>query len=123
MTHFDLSAHGITVADVRRNLPPARLYEEAIRFEPDSRVADTGALVAYSGSKTGRSPKDKRIVRRDPSAADVWWGNVNVPLAPESFQINRERAADYLNTRTHLYCFDGFAGWDPRYRLKVRVVC
>ncbi|MFO0808481.1 MAG: phosphoenolpyruvate carboxykinase (ATP) [Gemmataceae bacterium] len=123
MITFDLCAHGITVADVRRNLPVARLYEEAIRYEPDSRVAESGALVAYSGSKTGRSPKDKRIVKRSPSEADVWWGNVNVPLAPESFTINRERAVDYLNTRAHVYCFDGYAGWDERYRLKVRVVC
>ena len=38
-------------------------------------------------------------------------------------QINRERAIDYLNTRERLYCFDGFAGWDPKYRIKVRVIC
>ena len=37
--------------------------------------------------------------------------------------INRERALDYLNTRERLYCFDGFAGWDPKYRIKVRVIC
>ncbi len=123
MSAFDLSAHGIAVADIRRNLPVARLYEEAIRYEPDSRVAECGALVAYSGSKTGRSPKDKRIVKQPPSEADVWWGTVNVPLAPESFTINRERAVDYLNTLKHVYCFDGFAGWDERYRIKVRIVC
>src|SRR5437764_150486 len=114
MSSVDLSAHGVSVADVRRNLPPARLYEEAIRYEPDSRIAECGALVAYSGPKTGRSPRDKRIVRRPPSDADVWWGTVNVPLTAESFLINRERAVDYLNTRPHVYCFDGFAGWAPR---------
>ena len=40
-----------------------------------------------------------------------------------TFAINRERAIDYLNTRERLYCFDGFAGWDPKYRIKVRVIC
>jgi phosphoenolpyruvate carboxykinase (ATP) len=120
---FSLSDHGLTVETVHRNLSPARLYEEAIRHEPGSCIADSGALVAYSGVKTGRSPKDKRIVRRPPSEADVWWGPVNVPLDPDSFLINRERAVDYLNTRDRLYCFDGFAGWDPDYRLKIRVVC
>ena len=40
-----------------------------------------------------------------------------------TFQINRQRALDYLNTRERLYCFDGFAGWDPNYRIKVRVIC
>lgn len=118
-----LEPHGISVVDVRRNLAPSRLYEEAIRFDPETRIAESGALVAYSGDKTGRSPKDKRIVRRAESEADIWWGQVNVPLDPNSFAINRERAIDYLNTRERLYCFDGFAGWDPDYRVKVRVIC
>lgn len=119
---FSLREHGITVQDVRRNLPPSKLYEEAIRHESAARIADSGALVAYSGEKTGRSPKDKRIVRRPESEQDVWWGKVNVPLEPQSFEINRERAKDYLNTRPQLYCFDGFAGWDPDNQVKVRVI-
>jgi ATP-dependent phosphoenolpyruvate carboxykinase len=41
----------------------------------------------------------------------------------DTFEINRERAIDYLNTRDHVYVFDGVAGWDPKYRSKVRVVC
>ncbi len=40
-----------------------------------------------------------------------------------TFEINRERAIDYLNTREDIYVFDGFAGWDPKYRIKVRVIC
>ena len=39
-----------------------------------------------------------------------------------TFEINRERAIDYLNTRDNVYVFDGFAGWDPKYRIKVRVI-
>ena len=123
MSAFSLRAHGITVEDVRRNLPQSTLYEEAIRHDGRSRIADSGALVAYSGDKTGRSPKDKRIVRRPQSEGDVWWGPVNVPLEPHSFEINRERAIDYLNTRSRVYCFDGFAGWDPENQVKVRVIC
>ena len=64
MTGFDLKSQGITVKDIGRNLAPAILYEEAVRIEPDSRIAASGALVAYSGAKTGRSPLDKRIVDR-----------------------------------------------------------
>ncbi len=123
MKKFDLVNLGITVEDVRRNLTVAQFYEEAIRFEPRSILADSGALVAYSGSKTGRSPKDKRVVQHPDSEGDIWWGTVNLPLSHHSYAINRERAIDYLNTRDRLYCFDGFAGWDPQYRLKVRVVC
>jgi phosphoenolpyruvate carboxykinase (ATP) len=120
---FSLHSHGITVEDVCRNLPQSKLYEEAIRHDARARIADSGALVAYSGDKTGRSPRDKRIVRRPESEGDVWWGPVNVPLEPHSFEINRERAIDYLNTRPRIYCFDGFAGWDPDNQVKVRVIC
>jgi len=47
---------------------------------------------------------------------------VNIPLEDHSWEINRNRAIDYLNTRSRLYVVDGFAGWDPKYRIKVRVV-
>jgi phosphoenolpyruvate carboxykinase (ATP) len=123
MSSFDLSSHGISVDDVRRNLPPAKLYAEAIRDDPDCAIADSGALIAYSGAKTGRSPKDKRVVKNPASENDVWWGPVNVPIDDATFQINLERAKDYLNTRKQLYCVDAFAGWDPGNRVKVRVIC
>jgi phosphoenolpyruvate carboxykinase (ATP) len=123
MRPFSLEEHQIVVAEVHRNLPPSSLYEHAIRYERDASIAENGALVAYSGVKTGRSPKDKRIVRHPESEEDVWWGPVNIPCEARTFAINRQRAIDYLNTRERLYCFDGFAGWDPNYRIKVRVIC
>ncbi|MFN0066557.1 MAG: phosphoenolpyruvate carboxykinase (ATP) [Limisphaerales bacterium] len=123
MTAFDLKAHGLEVAEIHRNLPVARLYEHALQYEPGTRISASGALVAYSGPKTGRSPGDKRIVRAPGTESDVWWGPVNIPIDPHVFEINRERALDYLNTRPRLYVFDGFAGWDPACRVKVRVIC
>src|SRR5215469_2368226 len=120
---FDLKDHGVTVAEIHRNLPPSELYEHAILYEKDASIAEKGGLVAYSGVKTGRSPKDKRVVRHPDSEANVWWGTVNIAITPQTFAINRERARDYLNICERLYCFDGFAGWDPKYRLKVRVIC
>src|SRR4051812_953534 len=118
-----LSDYGLTVTEVHRNLSPSALYEHAIRFEKETSIAENGALVAYSGAKTGRSPNDKRVVRNPASEKDIWWGSVNIPCDEHTFHINRQRAIDYLNTRDRLYCFDGFAGWDPRYRIKVRVIC
>jgi phosphoenolpyruvate carboxykinase (ATP) len=123
MTKFDLAKYGITVTDVIRNPSPARLYQDSIRTERGSAITDTGALVAYSGARTGRSPKDKRIVTDAQSENDVWWGPVNIPLDDLSFRINRERAIDYLNTRDRLYVVDGFAGWHPQHRLHIRVIC
>ena len=120
---FNLAGHAINVGEIHRNLPPSSLYEHAIRYDKESSIAQNGALVAYSGAKTGRSPKDKRIVRHPDTERDVWWGPVNIPCDAEAFATNRQRAVDYLHTRDRLYCFDGFAGWDPKYRIKVRVIC
>lgn len=123
MSSFSLAAHGITVTDIHRNLAPPKLYAEAIREDADSVISDSGALIAYSGAKTGRSPKDKRVVKHPTSEKDVWWGAVNIPIDEATFHINLERAKDYLNTKERLYCIDAFAGWDPQHRFKVRVIC
>lgn len=121
---FDLDRDlGLHVPEVLRNLAPGRLYEHAIRYEAETRIASCGSLVAYSGQKTGRSPKDKRVVRHPGTETEVWWGTVNIPLDPTGFAMNRERALDYLNTRDRLYVVDGYAGWDPEHRISVRVIC
>ena len=120
---FELSQHGIEVTTIHRNASPASLYQHALRSDKGSTLSDTGALIAYSGDKTGRSPKDKRVVKHPDSSDDVWWGPVNVGLDESVFCVNHERAIDYLNTRDELYCVDAFAGWDPEYRLKVRIIC
>ncbi len=120
---FDLSQHGITVSKILRNPSPAKLYEEALNNEKGTAIAANGAMIALSGAKTGRSPKDKRIVKNDASKNDVWWGSVNIPLDEQIFLINRERAIDYLNLCPRLFVIDGFAGWAPEHRLRVRIIC
>jgi phosphoenolpyruvate carboxykinase (ATP) len=122
-TSFDLSDYDLQTEEVLRNANPARLYEEAVRHDPTAAVTDSGALTIRSGEKTGRSPSDKRIVEHPDSADDVWWGPVNIEIDEHTFAVNRERAQDYLNTRRRLYVVDGFAGWDPDYRLSVRIIC
>ena len=113
---------GLSPSDIRRNLSPAALYHDALA-SGDATIVSSGGLAIESGEKTGRSPKDKRVVEHPDSIDNVWWGDVNVPLSAESFATNRRQAIDYLNTRPRLYVFDGFAGWDPRHRLKIRVIC
>jgi len=120
---FNLEQHNIHVSHVLRNAPPSVLYEEAIRYEEDSAIADSGALMIYSGEKTGRSPKDKRIVRHPESEKNINWGNINMEIDDHTFLINKERAVDYLNTCKKLYVFDGFAGWDKEHGIKIRVIC
>ncbi|SCU85213.1 LAME_0D00540g1_1 [Lachancea meyersii CBS 8951] len=113
---------GEEVVTIRRNAPAALLYEDALR-ESRTTIASSGALIAFSGAKTGRSPRDKRIVDEPSSRDNIWWGPVNRKCSEKTWLVNRERAADYLRTRDHLYIVDAYAGWDPRYRIKIRVVC
>lgn len=120
---LSLEQYGISVAEVIRNAAPARLYEMALAFDEGAAIVDSGAIVSMSGEKTGRSPKDKRIVEHPDSKEDVWWGDVNIPLSEDTFDINRERATDYLNNLDRVFVFDGYAGWDPEHQLKIRIVC
>ena len=84
--------------------------------------ASTGALSVRSGAKTGRSPKDKRIVDDAVNTGNVWWGTVNIKMEEDSFLVNRERAIDYLNSVEQVFVFDGYAGWHPDHQIKIRVI-
>ena len=107
---------------VRHNAPPPVLYEDGL-LEKGTTISSTGALLAYSGRKTGRSPSDKRIVDEPSSSQHIWWGPVNKQVDELTWKISRARALDYLRTREKLFVVDAFAGWDPRYRIKVRIIC
>lgn len=107
----------------------AELYEfgisKIIPADPDtplSVISNTGAYCAYSGKRTGRSPKDKRIVLDSKTKEEIWWGEVNVPISPESNRMIEELAIDYLNNRKRIFIVDGYLGWDPQYRIKCRVL-
>ena len=84
------------------------------------RRAKNGAVVAYSGRYTGRTPKDKAIVREPESERRIWWDGNNA-MSPEAYAQIRERVRDYLGGRP-LYVVDAFAGADPKSRIAVRFV-
>lgn len=65
------------------NPSAAALYEDALVYETGSAITSSGALSAYSGAKTGRSPSDKRIVDEEGSNKEIWWGPVNKKMTPE----------------------------------------
>jgi len=132
----DLTFHGARKEEflhsrstIIRNPGAAKLYELALKeqghplYHSNSKISSTGALVARSGKCTGRIPKDKRVVEEETTKDKVWWGPVNFPMPERDFKIVRKRAVDFLNTRDQLYVVDGFANWDPKHRIKVRVIC
>ena len=104
---------------IRRNLATAELYEDAIR-EGEGVIAANGPLVVRTGKHTGRSPKDKFIVREPSSEAKVWWGDVNHPISEEHYDRLRARLMAYVGDR-RLYSQDLFIGAHPRHRRSLRV--
>lgn len=130
--HPSLAKVGINNPTIYRNLSAGELYEHALDpafnwsndplFFPTV-IASNGALCASSTDRTGRSPNEKRVVLDDNSKDTVNWGPINIPIAPENYKVNYTRTVDYLNLLKRLYVVDGYAGWDPKWRLRVRVIC
>ncbi|KAJ3010966.1 hypothetical protein HKX48_007093 [Thoreauomyces humboldtii] len=114
---------GITLSAIKRNPSIDACYADATANEKGSIVTSSGALSALSGAKTGRSPTDKRIVDEPAHSKNIWWGPVNIKLPKESFEKNRKKAVEFLNSKEQLYIVDGYAGADPKYQLKIRIIC
>src|SRR6056297_429909 len=62
------------------------------------------------------------LSKHDIHVENILWRDINIPLDEHTYNIYHRRATDYLNTCKRLYVIDGFAGWDPEYRLKVRII-
>jgi phosphoenolpyruvate carboxykinase (ATP) len=117
----ELAQHGISVrGDVYWHPTTAQLYEHALA-RGEARLAEGGPLVVDTGVHTGRSPKDKFIVREPGSEARIWWGDVNGEISEEHFERLRHKVALRLG-EGDVYVVDAFAGADPAHRIAVRVI-
>lgn len=123
MYMVDLSKLGIITSTVHANLSSDELIKLALETDKSAALSDTGALIVYSGEKTGRSPKDKRIVVEESTKENINWGDVNQPIDPESFEQSKANAIAYFNICKELYVVDGYAVWDKENCIKVRVIC
>ncbi|XP_015886113.2 phosphoenolpyruvate carboxykinase (ATP) 1 [Ziziphus jujuba] len=121
---FGVSDSALKFTHILYNLSPAELYEQAIKYEKGSFITSTGALATLSGAKTGRSPRDKRVVKDETTEEELWWGkgSPNIEMDEHTFLVNRERAVDYLNSLDKVFVNDQFLNWDPEHRIKVRIV-
>jgi phosphoenolpyruvate carboxykinase (ATP) len=106
---------------VRENLSPAMLVEESIR-RGEAVLADSGALVAETGERTGRSPVDRFFVETAVTRDKIDWGEINRPFPSDKFEQILDRAADYVRNLDELYIVDAYAGADRRYRHNVQIV-
>ncbi len=117
----DLRVHGITPTGRVVSSPSTPvLYEHAIA-RGEARLAEGGPMVVDTGRHTGRSPKDKFIVREPGSESRIWWDG-NQEIGEDSFERLREKVTEHLGRETTLYVVDAFAGADHAHRVAVRVV-
>ncbi|MGI4874817.1 MAG: phosphoenolpyruvate carboxykinase (ATP) [Janthinobacterium lividum] len=116
-----LAALGLpATAAAHLNLPPAALLEAAL-CRGEGTLTDTGALMCDTGRFTGRSPKDRFIVRDALTADRVWWGDINLPFEPANFELLHQKMLAYLAGK-ELYVREAYAGAHPEYQLRLRVV-
>ena len=116
-----LAGTGVHAAGpVQANLPMPALVAETVRRE-EGRLSVDGALLVHTGVHTGRSVQDKFVVDEPSVTADIWWGKINQPLAPENFAALAGRVRAYLQGQA-LFTQDLYAGADPGHRVRVRVV-
>jgi phosphoenolpyruvate carboxykinase (ATP) len=117
----DLRELGLAHAGpVAANRPSAELVELALARN-EGGLTNRGALVAYTGSRTGRSPQDRFIIREPSSEGQIAWGTVNRPIDPAVFDRLFTRVTAYFQSRPLFLC-DLYACADPAYRLNVRVI-
>ena len=112
------------VTEVVYNSSVGEYYEHTLE-EHNTKITERGAIVAYSGVKTGRSPEDKRIAGVDKGPfSDIWHGrnSPNYIMDDYAFFTNKETATCYLNNMDKIFVFDGYAGWHPSHQFKVRVI-
>ncbi len=108
------------VGKVYHNLSTPELYEESIRRE-EAMVGHLGPLVVSTGKYTGRSANDKFVVREPGTEGQIWWGKINKPFDPADFEKVLYGLRSYLQNKD-IFVQDAYAGADPNYQIKVRVV-
>ncbi|PSL44493.1 phosphoenolpyruvate carboxykinase (ATP) [Salsuginibacillus halophilus] len=107
--------------NVSWDLPAATLVEQSLQRN-EGALSETGALSVNTGAYTGRSPKDKYIVRENVSEHKVDWGAVNQPVERDVFLALYDKVLKYLGEKDQLFARHGYAGADPSTSLTLHVV-
>lgn len=111
---------GIKNATVNWNLSSEELSEISVN-KGQAKLTSTGAIAVDTGEFTGRSPKDRFIVKDDITKDEVWWGNINIPFEPAKFDQLLDKMVKHLDNK-ELYVRDAYACADPKYRMNIRII-
>ena len=122
-TPFDARLDAVGLEGVGRahwNLPPAKLILQTL-LRGEGVLTDQGALAIETGAFTGRSPKDRFLVKDDATEGRVDWGDINQPMTSEAFETLLRDVQAHLDGKS-VFVKDAAVGADERYRIPVRVV-
>ncbi len=115
-----LAPYGISHSNIHYQLSPSQLHAITLEKKMGSE-ASSGALAVETGEFTGRSPKDRFIVKDAITTDSVWWGDINIPFEPSKFDALHDKVIAYLNEK-ELYVRDCYACADHNYRMDIRVI-
>lgn len=117
---ISLKKYGIKNDRVHYQLSPEELHQITIEKKQGVEVS-SGALAINTGEFTGRSPKDRFIVKDDETKDKVWWGDINIPFDADKFDALYDKVADYLSEK-ELFVRDSYACADENYRMNIRLI-
>ncbi|UZO80148.1 phosphoenolpyruvate carboxykinase (ATP) [Aquimarina sp. ERC-38] len=116
-----LSNYGITNTNIHYQLSSSELHR-ICTAEGLGTETDLGALAITTGKFTGRSPKDRFIVKDKISKDQVWWSDINLPFETEKFDTLYDKVVAYCNKIDQLYVRDVYACADKNYQMNIRVI-
>ncbi|WP_447642466.1 MULTISPECIES: phosphoenolpyruvate carboxykinase (ATP) [Chitinophagaceae] len=111
---------GMKVSKVNYQLTVDELIQQTLDLG-QGKLSDTGALCINTGKFTGRSPKDRFIVKDAITSDTVDWGDVNIPFDPEAFDKLHDKVTTYLSNK-EIWVRDSYVCADPNYRITVRSI-
>ncbi|MBU2995555.1 phosphoenolpyruvate carboxykinase (ATP) [Cellulophaga baltica] len=117
---ISLEKYGITAGKINYQLSSDELHAITLA-KGMGKEASSGALAVNTGEFTGRSPKDRFIVKDDITKDKIWWGDVNIPFDSDAFDELYNKVTLYLNDK-ELYVRDSYACADDDYKLNIRVI-
>ncbi|OMP32604.1 phosphoenolpyruvate carboxykinase (ATP) [Mangrovimonas sp. DI 80] len=117
---ISLDSYGIKNAKVKYQLSPEELHNITIA-KGQGVEASSGALAINTGEFTGRSPKDRFIVKDEITKDKVWWGDINIPFESDKFEKLYNKVTEYLSGK-EVFVRDSYACADDNYRLNIRVI-
>jgi len=115
----ELLSLGINSNQIHYQLSTSQLIRESIA-RSEGELSNAGALVVTTGKHTGRSPKDKYIVKSE-NTNNIWWGEINHPLSNEDFGIIKDLVIKHLCGK-ELFVEDVKAGSDNNYNIPIRFI-